>query len=106
MTPAERVARGAKLLDERRPGWWERVTEELVMASSCGCVLGQVLDEEADEAGWSGGYFYGVSELGPGSTVEDDDNWAFEHGFYSHTNSYAALALEWHLAIEQRRSGS
>lgn len=46
MTPAdarERVARGAALLDEKRPGWAERIDlPTLSMASDCMCVLGQL----------------------------------------------------------------
>jgi hypothetical protein len=46
MTRAEarqRVERGAALLDEKSPGWREKVDPEtLEMSSGCGCILGQV----------------------------------------------------------------
>jgi hypothetical protein len=43
---AERVARGAALLDEKMPGWIERVNVEWLDIASCYfCVLGQVLDD-------------------------------------------------------------
>lgn len=38
-----RVARGAALLDEKRPGWAQQInTRELDMASGCFCILGQL----------------------------------------------------------------
>lgn len=43
---AVRVSRGVALLDEKRPGWWERVDpERLNMQTACGCVLGQLEGE-------------------------------------------------------------
>lgn len=40
---AERVQRGAKLLDEKSPGWAAKVAlDRLDMFSDCGCVLGQI----------------------------------------------------------------
>ncbi len=45
-TIAERVARGAALLDERRPGWAGEVNaEELEMASCYQCMMGQIFGE-------------------------------------------------------------
>lgn len=40
---AERVARGAKLLDEKRPGWAAEIaTDKLAMESCDRCILGQL----------------------------------------------------------------
>jgi hypothetical protein len=37
------VDRGAALLDEREPGWAEKIDlDTLDLSSSCGCVLGQL----------------------------------------------------------------
>jgi hypothetical protein len=42
-TIAERVARGAAYLDEREPGWDERIDlETLDLYAPCRCVLGQL----------------------------------------------------------------
>jgi hypothetical protein len=47
MTAAEvraRVAKGAALLDQERPGWVEQVNAELLFLGSCTrCILGQLL---------------------------------------------------------------
>jgi hypothetical protein len=49
-TIAERVARGAALLDEREPGWWQRIDlGALDMDEPCECVLGQLAtDKQVD----------------------------------------------------------
>lgn len=40
---AERVAAGAAYLDDREPGWWERIDmDRLDMSAECLCVLGQL----------------------------------------------------------------
>lgn len=53
MTPQEaqeRVARGAVLLDEKRPGWEQKIrVNELNMGSFCDCVIGQI---EGDFLRW------------------------------------------------------
>ena len=42
-SPAEVVAAGAQLLDERMPGWWKKVSLEELQLSSCeSCVCGQL----------------------------------------------------------------
>lgn len=43
VTPAEAVANGAQLLDERLPGWWREITLEELSLADCGaCVCGQL----------------------------------------------------------------
>ena len=62
------VRRGAEMLDERLPGWRDRVNPgRLKLDSECGCVLGQVL----------GGYSEGVKLLG----LNDRD--AERYGFWT-----------------------
>jgi hypothetical protein len=42
---AERVARGAALLDKQDPGWWQRIDlSTLDLKDVCNCVLGQLGD--------------------------------------------------------------
>ena len=46
---AERVARGARLLDEKRPGWAREIaTDRLAMESCDECILGQLFHDYAD----------------------------------------------------------
>lgn len=41
---AERVTRGAQLLDEIRPGWYEEINlDKLNMESTCNCIVGQLV---------------------------------------------------------------
>ena len=41
-TVNERVERGAALLDEKRPGWWQDIDlGRLDISSSCDCIAGQ-----------------------------------------------------------------
>jgi hypothetical protein len=44
----ERAAAGAQLLDERMPGWWERIDVKGLRLESCSsCILGQLGGFEA-----------------------------------------------------------
>jgi hypothetical protein len=97
-TIAERVARGAALLDEREPGWWQRIDlDRLYIGSTCDCVLGQL---------HGGSYVDGVQDLDLLYGTED-------HGFMWHTRGvtdYDAeeaeaneLEAEWRTLIEERR---
>jgi hypothetical protein len=56
------VKRGAKLLDEKEPGWRALVdVDELDMSSACNCVVGQVFSGVA--------YFKAIIELECWDTV-------------------------------------
>jgi hypothetical protein len=112
MTPAsERVAAGAKLLDEKRPGWWERVTRKLELQQPCGCILGQVLDAEAIEIDRTG-YGLGIRLFCPPD--EDAIEWTLSHGFVEDPaadfpdgpSDLEVLELEWTRAIAARRAVS
>jgi hypothetical protein len=40
-----RVARGAAMLDERRPGWFHRIDPGVLdLQSGCACIIGQLFD--------------------------------------------------------------
>lgn len=92
-----RVHRGAALLDEKEPGWWERVTETLITEDCTACVLGQVY----------GSYGDALIALGVGV----DDAWL---GFEARPNrdahvvqdAYATLDTLWLEAIAQRREAN
>lgn len=45
---AERVASGAALLDEKRPGWWREIDlATLDIGDTCNCVVGQLIGGSA-----------------------------------------------------------
>jgi hypothetical protein len=101
-TIAERVAKGAALLDERRPGWPERVNVATLNVDDCWrCPLGQVF----------GGYASGVFALNLG------DHDTIAHGFAgTHDEAgddlpvsdeeLAALTAEWARVITERQAGA
>ena len=73
-TMEQRVAAGAALLDQKNPGWRERINvEELQLWSRFQCILGQL---------------YGVYETGLGALgaygndgYNNELDWAIRHGF-------------------------
>lgn len=92
---ARRVVRGAALLDEKAPGWDSAVNpDELRMASSCGCVLGQAY----------GDYYRGQARLFLGLSRTGS---AIEHGFQigerEPERDYDTLARLWGYLIRRRR---
>lgn len=93
MEPIEtRVNRGAALLDEKVPGWWERIDLEQLQLSSCiRCVLGQLF----------GIYGQGIRELGDSIRLVAD---AIRHGlFVFDAADYEPLTAAWKQLIQQRR---
>jgi hypothetical protein len=106
-TIAERVARGAALLDEREPGWWQRIDlSKLDLASTCRCVLGQLFSIADDNWPPNNGYWSGLARFGlRESASEAISGSAGSHGFASIRNEdYDALDAEWRRVIEARRS--
>ncbi|TYB69657.1 hypothetical protein FXF51_05715 [Nonomuraea sp. PA05] len=110
----ERVARGAALLDEKRPGWWQRIHLDTLNINDCGeCVIGQLYtdplhydDEQFDE---------GAIDL-VGENAYDNNPHApalVEHGFSLERGAavggneryerWAALTAEWKRVISERR---
>lgn len=101
MTIQDRVARGVALLDERSPGWVNKVSlNKLNMWSSADCIVGQVL----------GNYCAGIRVLGL------DTKGAANHGFQADLGTritlpappalldlvardYTALTAEWRRVI-------
>lgn len=95
-TITERVAAGAALLDEKRPGWWRRIDlNTLVLSSPCNCILGQEFDE----------FWLGLDGL------ELDRDRAAELGFDAAgpcdtRSEYASLESAWTDLIEERRAAA
>lgn len=72
-----RVAKGAALLDAKKPGWVKTIDlSSLDMGDPCLCVLGQIFGYEPNESGWPPGYSQGLKALFNGNRQECD-----EHGF-------------------------
>jgi hypothetical protein len=87
---AERVERGAALLDAKRPGWWRDIgLGRLDIKSSCDCIAGQL-----------GDYARTVEALG---LYEYDAEAA--HGFEAEESQdeYPALTEAWRDLILGRR---
>ena len=109
MTIAELIAAGMAVLDQRAPGWLDRVDlDRLDMASGihepapglCGCVLAQV--DALTKQGGVGRYLDARMRL-----VADDDvngfEWAVAHGFNSDGDvDFEALTEAWRGAILAR----
>jgi hypothetical protein len=98
-----RVARGAALLDEKLPGWVERIDlDKLKLSSGCNCILGQTWDGPTSADSSPFGAHADALALGG-----DDD---IEHGFnaggedwFSNEPEYEALTAEWKRLILARR---
>jgi hypothetical protein len=90
---AARVARGAVLLDERRPGWADQIAMSdipLNMEDCATCVLGHLF----------GDYIEGDHKLFP-----NDVNGVVSHGFVASVNEdeYDSLRTCWLSEIAKRR---
>lgn len=101
-----RVARGAKLLDLKRPGWAGEIDPDLLDMRSCAeCVLGQ-LHGRRD-------YSYGTGVVAIGFEIWDDDD--IRHGFHAafgpsnplgRRAEYAALRVAWLAEVAKRTGGA
>jgi hypothetical protein len=98
-TIAERVARGAALLDEREPGWWQRIDlSKLDLASTCRCVLGQLnTDRDGPYPRWSDILDrFGVQ-------LRNEFSHGFNVGGEGTEAKFANLTAAWRELIEERR---
>jgi hypothetical protein len=94
-TVAERVNAGATWLDQREPGWADRIDlDQLDLGSDCRCILGQLHDNYGD----------GIDALGihflSGQTMQFGFNaWNLGGG------EFDELTAAWRELISQRRAG-
>jgi hypothetical protein len=101
---AERVAAGAALLDQRRPGWAAQV-DPTALDMRCrlraACVLCQLPGLKALTGL--------VDELGGPTTQPEAHTWAVAHGLEPEVPddaAYAALTIAWRaLVVARRRPG-
>lgn len=112
-TITERIEKGAALLDEKRPGWWQEIDLlTLDIASRCGCVVGQLAGiTEASDRGLA--YVAAMRRPGVGYSAE------IMMGFEAPTTrefggdrlpviaaEYAALTEAWRGLIVARRAAA
>ncbi len=102
-TVAERVGRGAALLDEKMPGWDKLINlDELWQRSACECVLGQLWAEDAGAQERNGGYWPALEQLGMPAYPTRIPT---EYGFAAESaDDYDELDAEWQKLILSRRS--
>jgi hypothetical protein len=97
MSIANRVAKGAAILDKCRPGWWMKIdTNRLNILTYQSCVIGQLYG--------FGGFDRGITEL---KETAGGLNFffSFRHGFYGWIPSeYNQLTSEWKRVIEARKT--
>ena len=96
-TAAECAARGAALLDEKLPGWAERINlAELELSSCYRCVLGQLFAHVPPADEFSSPYSTGMRAI-------DVSAWdAVRHGFDG--DDADDLNAEWRRVITARRT--
>lgn len=96
-TVAERVERGAALLDEKRPGWLDVIdVARLDIGSSCNCVGGQV-----GRALHLGTFVDVMGDLG--LLVTEEAAYGFEHDTEA---GYEDLTTAWRSLILARRAAA
>lgn len=95
---AERVAKGVELLDDKVPGWRDRVNATVSVASTSNCILGQLY----------GNYWTGTRRLGIGGFFGSGADYGFNGKIFTHDGmlvlvSYAEdcenLTEEWHRVL-------
>lgn len=113
-TVTEKVALGAAFLDEKLPGWVNRVALDLLnMAGSSRCVLGQLHPDGFWESAIA---LTGYTRPEPGAFDHPDGfmgygelrEWAQEHGFYWTDSDvyYDELQPAWREFIEARQAAA
>ena len=99
-----RVARGAALLDEKRPGWEAEINLNALDIDDCTtCVIGQLYRDHA-------GIYSGAYEIGADALLGPDGSALADHGFNAIRGldpddvEWGALTSEWKRVIQERRS--
>ena len=92
---AQRAAAGARFLDERNPGWENRInTETLSIASGSNCALGQVY----------GSYSRGLEATGTATQSASLGFAAFGGHGITVDEEYRLLTEAWRKEVQDRRS--
>jgi hypothetical protein len=114
-----RVAQGVALLDEKLPGWVNRIDlDKLDLASTCDCILGQEfkghpdvdMEDDGNDEGWptASPFDIGVRELFVAAQFTNPEHAARSHGFNASSPSlpgeFAALTAGWKRVVLARRA--
>ena len=101
-TVTGRVARGAALLDEKRPGWWRDIDlARLDLRYGCTCIVGQVehLEDEED-------YTDALAALGLEHEWTEGDYGFDATSVYEFDEQLGDLAAAWRELITLRRESA
>jgi hypothetical protein len=114
-----RVAQGVALLDEKLPGWDERIDlDNLELDNTCNCILGQEfchhpdvdMEDDGNDEGWPAAspFDIGVRELFDAVRFTNPEHAARSHGFDASSPSmpgeFDTLTAEWKRVILARRA--
>lgn len=100
-----RINRGVALLDQERPGWWERIDlDRLDLHRDDLCVVGLEFEKDPDylASGLGNPFIFGAKRLNVRT-----ERATRQHGFFTFRNtpkSYTALTQAWHKRIKQIRA--
>ena len=100
----ENVTRGAVWLDEKEPGWWERIDlERLDMDSLTDCIIGQLYGDFWD---WEEVRDNSEAASDLGFDAYSDYELREKFGYYCHDvgGDYAVLWALWNEEIAERKS--
>lgn len=99
----ERVKAGAKFLDKKIPGWYNKIDLETLQMYDCmTCILGQLYYDYKDTDGNNSGYFAATEALFGGTPFSEmaDDTWpslgeqrAINLGFNKHNEDIEELIV-------------
>lgn len=101
LTPDEAVANGAQLLDEKYPGWYEKIDlEHFWINSTIHCVCGQLARQE--DMRWD---MFANERLGsPAVYAREWGTWVEDHGFCERwQDANKTVTTAWKEAIHARR---
>lgn len=96
---AKAARRGARLLDQREPGWHQAVNlTQLDISDGNACVLGQVFEPQTEwqQLAYGSGYNRGMYLLGL------EYGGSCRHGFAAYRCSYGQLEEAWTAEVEKR----
>lgn len=89
-----RVAKGAALLDKKKPNWFKRINlDDLQMLSNSSCILGQLGKGDPFKVLKGIGFTYNEEEENP--VIE-------QHGFIANRKNRVSLSRLWKKEINQR----
>ena len=106
-TIAERVAKGAALLDAEQPGWADRIDlDELELESCRHCVLGQLFSGGCPDPEACLGCEDGFEHVTNSRPELDFPALGFDKSRTDGDGAYSELTAEWRRLISERRAAA